>query len=179
MKYKILKYGAGELRKKARPVTSFNKKLHDNLDKIYRLLLTRNDGAALAAPQVGILERIVVIDYEDEFFELINPEIIDFEGSQTDFEGCLSFPGLFGKVERPAWVKIKYQDRNGDEHVIERFGNMARCILHENDHLDGILFIDRMKDDYLVGDDDKKIELSGIKKSAGTVPSDFYTYDKD
>jgi peptide deformylase len=124
-------------------------------------LYSKDDGAALAANQVGILKRIIVIDYEDEYLELVNPEIIEANGEQTDNEGCLSYPGYFGQVKRYDFVKVTYQDRYGKKHVIEKKGNMARCLQHEIDHLDGILFIDRLTEDFLINNESKdKIRLA-------------------
>lgn len=157
---KIIQFGNSVLREKAKPVTVFHKKLHALIDSMVATLYSHDDGAALAANQIGILKRIVVIDYEDEYLELVNPEIIKSGGEQTDQEGCLSFTGYFGLVKRANYVKVKYQDRNGKELIIEKEGNLARCLQHEIDHLDGILFIDRMTGDFLTHSETKeKISL--------------------
>jgi peptide deformylase len=103
-----------------------------------------NNGVGLAAPQVGILKRIVVIDIGEGPLFLINPEIIHKEGSYIDEEGCLSIPGEVGKVERPYKVKVKALNREGKEIVIEGKELLARALCHEIDHLDGILFVDKM-----------------------------------
>jgi len=116
----------------------------------------REDGAALAAPQVGVLKRIVVINYQKEKFELINPEILSAEGEKIAREGCLSFSGRWGEVKRFDKIKVKYYDRKGVEHIVERDNLVSRCMQHEIDHLDGVLFIDRMVEDSLVDDDEKK-----------------------
>ncbi len=159
-KMKIQLFGNPVLRQAAKPVTVFHKKLGTLIDSMVETLYSRDDGAALAANQVGVLKRIVVIDYEDEYLELVNPEIIEAGGEQTDNEGCLSYPGYFGQVKRYDFVKVKYQDRNGNNHFIEKNGNMARCLQHEIDHLNGILFIDRMVEDFLVNNETKtKINL--------------------
>ena len=102
------------------------------------------EGVGLAAPQVGILRRVVVIDVGDGIIELINPEIIETDGEQTGPEGCLSVPGVTGEVERPLIVKVKALNRNGEEFIIEGEGLLARALCHEIDHLDGIIFTDKV-----------------------------------
>lgn len=154
-KLKIVAFGDPVLRQTAKPVAVFHDKLSKSVDSIAKALKSHDNGAALAAPQVGILKRIIIIDYEKEYFELINPEILEAEGEQTDYEGCLSLPGYYGMVKRYDYVKVKYQDRTGKELVVERTGRLARCFQHEIDHLDGILFVDRMTEDFLVGDDEE------------------------
>jgi peptide deformylase len=158
-KLKIVLFGDPVLRQQAKPVTVFHSKIHSVIDSIADTLEHCDNGAALAAPQVGVLKRIVVIDYQDEYLELVNPDIIKMEGEQTDYEGCLSYPGYYGKVTRANKVAVKYHDRFGKETTIEREGKMARCLQHEIDHLDGLLFIDRMTEKYLVNGDDEP-ELS-------------------
>jgi len=101
------------------------------------------DGVGLAAPQVGILKRVVVIDVGNGLFEMINPEIIEQSGEQDGIEGCLSIPGTSGEVVRPMYVKAKYTDRNGETVIIEAEELFARAICHELDHLDGILYKDK------------------------------------
>jgi peptide deformylase len=162
-KLKILLFGDPLLRQTAKPVTVFHKKLHAVIDSIAETLNARDDGAALAATQVGIMKRIIVIDYLGEYLELINPEILEAGGEETDFEGCLSYPGYTGRVPRSATVKVKYFDRNGKEHLIERNGRFARCIQHEVDHLNGILYIDRMREMYLTNSlDQTRIDLDSV-----------------
>lgn len=131
----------------------FHKGLHQKIDSIASTLKSHAGGAALAAPQVSLLKRIVVIDYMGEYYEFINPEITFKSGEETDYEGCLSLPGYFGKVKRYGYVQVKYQDRNGHYHDTEASGQMARCFQHEIDHLDGILYIDRMEDDCVYNED--------------------------
>ncbi len=145
----IALFGDPALRVKAKPVTAFHKKLHRTIDGMKAVLLAREDGAALAATQVGIPRRIVVIDYLGEYIEMINPVITGSSGESDDFEGCLSLPGFSGRVTRARQVTVTFQDRNGNPVTIEREGPMARCIQHEVDHLDGILFIDRMEDEFV------------------------------
>ena len=130
------------LHKKCRPVTEFNQKLWDLLDDMADTMYDAN-GVGLAAPQVGILKRVVVIDIGEGLVELINPVILETSGSQTDDEGCLSVPGKYAPVERPNYVKAKAMDRDGNEFIIEGEELMARALCHEIDHLDGILYIDK------------------------------------
>lgn len=166
-KYKILEIGDSTLRQKAKPVIVFHKKLHALIDSMIATLDDRDDGAALAATQVGILKRIVVVDYKNEFFEMINPEIISMEGMESDIEGCLSLPGLSGVVPRAVTVKVKYQDRNGIEQTVERSGALARCFQHEIDHLEGILYIDRMEEEFVkIVNKEEKISVEELKKKS-------------
>lgn len=137
------------LYKHCRPVTDFNPRLHQLLDDM-RETLSRADGVGLAAPQVGVLRRAVLVietnvpEGEDEYIiELINPEIVETSGSQTGAEGCLSVPGEYGVVERPMDVKVRAQDRNGQWFEVEGTGLTARCFCHEIDHLDGVMFTAR------------------------------------
>lgn len=160
---KIILFGDPALRQKAKPVIVFHHKLHNIIDSMATTLDNRDDGAALAANQIGILKRIVVINYEDEYLELINPEIISSSGKQTKYEGCLSYPGYVGLVSRSETVKVKYFDRNGIENVIEKSGNFAICLQHEIDHLDGILFIDKVEEKHIVHSDTKmKVDLDEV-----------------
>ncbi len=142
----IMKFGDDILRKKCRTVTVFDDKLATLLDDMVQTLASA-DGVGLAAPQVGILRRVVVVDVRDGkgTFELVNPEIISSEGSQLGDEGCLSAPGEWGRVERPMRVTVKAFDRNGKEFTVKGEGLLARAFCHEVDHLDGILFTDRIK----------------------------------
>ena len=141
---KIVEQGDECLTKVCRPVTKFDRRLHDLLDDMAETLADAN-GAGLAAPQVGILRRVcLVLDEEaEEYLELINPEIIAQSGEQTGLEGCLSLPGQSAPVERPYYVKAKAMDREGNEFIIEGEELMARALCHEIDHLDGILYIDK------------------------------------
>ena len=136
----ILTDGDPALHKVCRPVTQFDEKLHDLLDDLKETLAQAN-GAGLAAPQVGILRRaVIVVDANDEMLELVNPEIISREGEQEGFEGCLSVPGRWGVVKRPMKAKVRAQDRNGNFFEVEGEEIVARCFCHELDHLDGHLF---------------------------------------
>lgn len=142
----IVQFGNDVLRKKCRTVTTFDEKLAVLLDDMAQTLHSAN-GVGLAAPQVGILRRAIVIDIQDNkgVVELINPEILETSGVQSGNEGCLSAPGEWCEVERPAHVTVKAQDRNGKEFTVTGEGLMARALCHEIDHLDGILFTDRVK----------------------------------
>lgn len=139
----IRKDGDEILSKKCKEVTVFDHKLHILLDDMYETMNKAN-GVGLAAPQVGILKRVVVIDIGQGRIELINPQIIKTEGSQTGSEGCLSFPGLFGEVERPEYVKVRALDRNGKEFEVEGHELLARALCHECDHLDGVVFTEHV-----------------------------------
>lgn len=131
------------IRKKSRPVMVFDKKLHQLLDDMAETMY-KFDGCGLAAVQVGVLRRVVTLDVGDGLIELINPEILDRKGEQRVAEGCLSFPGESGVTSRPSVVKIKAQDRNGKWCVYKGEDLKARCFCHEIDHLDGIVFKDRL-----------------------------------
>lgn len=131
------------LRKKSRPVTVFDRRLHGMLDDMVETLKD-SGGVGLAGPQVGILRRIVVIEKEDgTILELVNPEVIATEGEQEGLEGCLSLPGIWGVVKRPMTVTIRAMDRNGKVFTDTASGLIGRCFVHECEHLDGILFVDR------------------------------------
>lgn len=164
---KILLFGDPILRQKAKPVIVFHHKLHSMIDNMADTLDARDDGAAIAANQVGVLKRIIVINYENEYLELINPEIISFSGKQSKYEGCLSYPGYVGLVSRYENIKVRYYNRNGIENFIERNGNLSICIQHEIDHLDGILFIDRVEEKHLIHSETKeKINLDDVVEIA-------------
>lgn len=133
------------LRKKSRPVDEITPRILTLLDDLADTMYYENRGIGIAAPQVGVLRRVFIVDVGDEhgLIEFINPEILETSGSQEYCEGCLSVPGRNANVERPAYLKIKATDRYGKEFVLEATGLLAVCISHENDHLDGILFIDK------------------------------------
>ena len=142
----IRQNGDEALRKKCKVVTEITprtlKLIEDMADTMYEA-----DGVGLAAPQVGILPRIFVIDIYDDYGlrVFINPEILEVSGSQLGEEGCLSVPGEVADVERPSYVKVKALNEKGEEFVLEATELLARAILHENDHLNGTLFIDYLK----------------------------------
>ena len=144
---KILTAQEPALHKVCRPVTEFDKKLHTLLDDMHETL-TDSEGVGLAAPQVGILRRVVLVDNGEEVLELINPEILETDGEQVGAEGCLSVPGKYGLVKRPYYAKVRAQDRNGRWFECEGEELTARCFCHEIDHLDGILYTEVM-DRYL------------------------------
>lgn len=135
----IVKVGDPVLAKKCRTVEKIDDRIITLLDDMIDTLYDSN-GVGLAAPQVGVLKRIAVIDIGEGLIELINPEIIAQEGMQNDLEGCLSLPGKWGYVERPERVTVRAMDRNGDEYEYEGEGLLARAFCHEIEHLDGILF---------------------------------------
>lgn len=132
------------LRKVSRPVTKFDDRLHELLDDMAETLEDAR-GVGLAAPQVGILRRVVVVDVGEEILELINPEIISQSGEQTGMEGCLSVPGKYGIVTRPNVVKVRAQDRFGEWYEAEGEELIARAFCHELEHLDGHLYVDKVE----------------------------------
>ncbi|MBE6984412.1 MAG: peptide deformylase [Ruminococcaceae bacterium] len=136
---KILTQEEATLHKVCREVTKFDSKLCELLDDMTETLYDAN-GVGLAAPQVGILRRVVVIDTGDEVVEMVNPKILETSGEQDGMEGCLSVPGEYWLVKRPSVVKATAQDREGNWFEIEAEGLIARCICHECDHLDGHLY---------------------------------------
>lgn len=137
----IVTQGDSCLEKVCRPVTEFNARLHMLLDDMKETLAAA-DGAGLAAPQVGVLRRAaIIVDGEGGYLELINPEILDRQGSQDGPEGCLSVPGRYGMVERPQKITIQFQDRNGETHRLELEDFLARAACHETDHLEGKLYL--------------------------------------
>lgn len=133
------------LKKISKPIVNFDLKLSILLNDM-KDTLAKADGVGLAAVQIGILRRVVIIDVGDEhgFMELINPEIIDRRGEQREVEGCLSLPNKSGVTLRPQWVKFKAQDRKGNWYEAEGEGLFARCVCHELDHLDGIVFTQKL-----------------------------------
>ncbi len=139
----IRKLGDDILRKKCRPVETIDEKILTLLDDMAETMYDAN-GVGLAAPQIGILKRIVVIDIGEGLIELINPEITSFEGNVKDTEGCLSVPGKYGYVVRPSKVTVVALDRNGERIEITGEGMLAKAICHELDHLDGIVFVDKV-----------------------------------
>lgn len=150
---KIVELGEEKLRKTSKPVEKFDLRLRillkDMADTMYKA-----NGVGLAAPQVGILRRVVVVDIGDGLIEMINPEIIHSEGEQTGPEGCLSVPGRSGVVTRPNIVTVAYQDRNGDEYEATAEGFLARAFCHEIDHLDGVIYVDKMEREIFPDDEE-------------------------
>lgn len=139
----IFMIGDEILRKKCRAVDKFDERTNMILDDL-RETLEGIGGLGLAAPQVGVLRRIAIVKHEEEFYEIINPIVISSEGESVDNEGCLSVKGYRGIVKRPKSVVIEYKDRNGETQRVECEGYKARIFLHEIDHLDGVLFVDKM-----------------------------------
>ena len=136
---KILTDQESALHKVCKPVTSFDKKLFTLLDDM-RETLIESGGVGLAAPQVGILRRVVLVDTGDQILELINPELVETSGEQEGPEGCLSVPGKYGWVKRPYFATVRAQDRDGNWFEAKGEELIARCFCHELDHLDGILY---------------------------------------
>ncbi|NLT12643.1 MAG: peptide deformylase [Clostridiaceae bacterium] len=134
------------LRKKAREVTVFDDRLSELIDDMIETMSFENRGIGLAAPQVGILRRVFVVDVGDEhgLLEFVNPEIVSSEGKVMSSEGCLSVPERGGTVERPEKLIIKAQNRKGESFELEAEGLLAICICHEYDHLEGVLFVDKL-----------------------------------
>jgi peptide deformylase len=152
-------YPAEVLETKCRPVVKFDKKLIKLLDDMYDTMI-EHDGVGLAAPQIGLDERIAIVDIDNELgtIEMINPHIIKTSGEQNGPEGCLSFPNLFGEVKRPNYVMIEAYNRKGKKYTLEAEEFLARAILHEIDHLDGILFTTKVTR-YLEEDELKGVEI--------------------
>ncbi len=130
------------LRKQCRPVTSFDERLATLIDDMKETVVQAN-GVGLAAPQVGVLRRVVVVDLGDEIVELVNPRILEQSGEQDGVEGCLSVPNRFGMVKRPDFVRLEAQDRHGDWYEYEGEELIARCFCHELEHLDGHLYTEK------------------------------------
>ena len=138
----VVQVGDDILRKKCFEVTAFDEKLAQLMDDL-RDTVRKEEGAGLAAPQVGVLRRAVVVDVAEGFYELINPVIVESKGEQRGYEGCLSVRGKRGIVTRPLVVKVEYSDRHGKRKKLVARGFFARAVRHELDHLDGILYTDR------------------------------------
>ncbi|PEQ93756.1 peptide deformylase [Bacillus sp. AFS006103] len=155
---KVVNYPAEVLEQTCKPVIKFDRKLAKILDDMYDTMI-EYDGVGLAAPQIGLDARIAIVDIDDELgtIEMINPVIIETSGEQSGPEGCLSFPGLFGEVTRPNFVKINAFDRKGRKYTLEADEFLARAIQHEIDHLDGILFTTKVTR-YLEEDELKGVE---------------------
>lgn len=152
----ILPFGEPILRKIAKPVDALNAKTLKLLDDMAETLYASDGRAGLAAPQVGFLRRLIVMDCGEGLIELVNPEIIEMNGEQLGSEACLSFPGYFGYVKRANQVKVKSLNRQGDPIILEGVGYLARCMQHEIDHLNGILFVDHVKDWWLIHENTKQ-----------------------
>ncbi|MGN1061200.1 MAG: peptide deformylase [Candidatus Coproplasma sp.] len=143
----VVQIGDERLRKNCEEIRKFDKELWALLDDMKETVRKEN-GAGLAAPQIGINKRVVVIDLDEGYFEMINPKILSVKGEQTGTEGCLSVKGKYGVVTRPLKVKAEYRDRNGKKHTVTGTELFARCMCHEFDHLDGVLYVDRASEMY-------------------------------
>ena len=139
---KIRLFGDEILRKKSRNVEIVDEKIRQILDDMAETMYNEENGGGLAAPQIGILKRLVVIDMGQGLIKLVNPKIISEEGSQEVIEGCLSNPNVFGKLLRPKTVRVQALNEKGEEIILTGTGDLAKCFCHEIDHLEGILFTD-------------------------------------
>ncbi len=142
--YKVVEVGNDVLREKAITVTKLGPHINKLLDNM-RDTMYANQGVGLAAPQIGVAKRVIVVDIGKGLVEFINPVLAEKDGQQIDSEGCLSIPGMIGDVARAEWVRVKGLNRAGEETELEATGFLARALQHEIDHLDGILFIDKAK----------------------------------
>ena len=148
---KILTDKEPALHKVCKPVEVFDRKLHKLLDDMIQTL-DDAQGVGLAAPQVGILRRVVIVDTGEGVLELINPTMLETSGEQVGAEGCLSVPGKYGLVKRPYYAKVRAQDRDGQWYEVEGEELIARCFCHELDHLDGIIYTEVM--DHFLSDEE-------------------------
>ena len=155
---KILTDKDPALHKVCKPMVNFDDRLFRLLEDMKETLID-SGGVGLAAPQVGILRRVVLVDTGDEILELINPSLLETDGEQVGAEGCLSVPGKYGLVKRPYYAKVRAQDRNGEWYEVEGEELIARCFCHELDHLDGIIYTEVMErfltEEELMGDDEE------------------------
>lgn len=155
---KILTYREPALHKTCKPVINFDTRLHKLLDDMRETLLD-SGGVGLAAPQIGILRRVVLVDNGEQILELVNPSLLQTDGEQIGAEGCLSVPGKYGLVKRPYYAKVRAQDRYGNWYEAEGEELTARCFCHELDHLDGIIYTEVMEryltDEELAGGDEE------------------------
>jgi peptide deformylase len=153
------------LRKKCRPVEVFDERLEQLIDDLAETNEAA-DGAGIAAPQVGILRRVAVVHWEDTYIELINPVLLESKGETRDVEGCLSCPDQWGYVTRPEVIKFQTYDRRGHKTEYKLHGHAARAVLHEMDHLDGILFIDRADEMVDTAELDRREKLKKKKRAS-------------
>ena len=151
----ILTEGDPTLRRVCRPVTKFDERLETLLDDMLETMYAA-PGVGLAAPQVGILRRVVVIDCGDGPLKMVNPVIVSKEGSQSWVEGCLSVPGKQGRTHRPERVRVSYQDARGQDCEVTGEGLLAVCLCHELDHLDGKLYVDIVEGDLMDADGEEE-----------------------
>ena len=158
---KIITIGNEKLRKVSKPVTKFNPRLQSLLDDLVDTM-RENNGAGLAAPQVGVLKRCVVVEVDDQVYQLVNPEIIEREGEQAGSEGCLSVPERLGYVKRPMKVTVKAQNAKGEEFTVTGEGLCARAFCHEIDHLNGVLYVDIMDHEIFADEEDDDGEQDSL-----------------
>ena len=161
----VRQQGDDILGKKAKPVKEITPAILTLLDDM-KETMDAKDGVGIAAPQVGMLKRIAIVAFEDEFYELINPEIIDAEGSQVSNEACLSVAGLCGDVDRPMKVTVKATDRHGETFTVTGEDFMATVLCHELDHLDGILFTDKATNIKPLDDEEREARKERRKRFA-------------
>ncbi|MHB1125977.1 MAG: peptide deformylase [Bacillota bacterium] len=152
--YRILEIGDPVLREKAKEVPKMTSSIHKLLDNLAETMYDAK-GVGLAAPQIGVSKRVVVVDIGDNLIELINPEIVEQEGTETEMEGCLSVPGVQGEVKRAARVTVSGWNREGQTVILTGEGLLARAFQHEIDHLDGIIFVDKANCIWERTDDDQ------------------------
>lgn len=143
------------LRKRSKKIDEITERIQILLEDMVETM-DYADGVGLAAPQVGVLRRAIVIDIGDGPMKIMNPEILEVNGEVIDVEGCLSIPGKSGTVKRPEWIKIKYLDIDGKEQILEGEGLLARVLCHEIDHLEGILYTDKIIDEVELEDLDEE-----------------------
>ncbi len=151
----VMKAGHPVLKQVAEPVDFVNKKLRSFIEDMVETMY-ESDGVGLAAPQVGLSQRIIVLDDGNGLLELVNPEITKKEGSQIGLEGCLSVPGYYGNVDRYDKITVKALDKYNKKKIIKAEGFLARILQHEIDHLDGHLFIEKASDIHRISDDEPK-----------------------
>ncbi|TCS96817.1 peptide deformylase [Hazenella coriacea] len=161
----IIQFGDPRLRKVSKEVMDITPKILTLLDDMRDTLYASESGAGLAAVQIGILKRVVVMDCGDGLIELINPVILQKDGEQIGPEACLSYPGFWGNVKRANFVSVKYQDRFGSDKEIQAESFIARCLQHEIDHLNGVLFIDHVESGNFYFNNQPADLLSAIKTS--------------
>lgn len=151
----IVTEGDDVLRKRAREVTEVNDRVREITEDMVQTMRAES-GLGLAAPQVGVLRRIIVVEVAGQLYQLINPEIIETEGEQFEEEGCLSVPGLVGRVRRPQYVRIKGLSPQGDPVEYEGEGLLAVAFCHECDHLDGVLYTDKAEQVHSASEEDEE-----------------------
>lgn len=151
------------LQKKTKPVKEITPSIIQLLDDM-KQTMDEKDGVGIAAPQVGVLRRIAVVAHEEEFYELINPEIIEENGTQNCNEACLSVEGLCGDVVRPLEITVRYMNRDWEEKTVTVDDFMASVFCHEIDHLDGVLYTDKAENVRLLGDDERESRKEARRK---------------